>query len=71
MKTLSPVGFPGVRPPPNTPFQCYRLRTTEDGSTSNVEKEFAAQPTLVAAETDDIEFFSNSEAVASAGCTYA
>ena len=67
---MPPVGFPGVQPPPNTPFQCYRLKTTEDDPTSKVEKEFAVQPTLVAAETEDIEFFSNSEAVASAGCTY-
>lgn len=36
-----------------------------------VGKEFAAQPTLVAAETDDVEFFSNSEAATGAGCTYA
>ena len=71
MKNLSPVGFPGVQPPANTPFQCYRLKTTEDDPAPGVEKGFAAQPTLVAAETDDVEFFSNSEADAGSGCTYA
>jgi hypothetical protein len=70
-KNLSPVGFPGVQPPANTPFRCYRLKATEGGPASNAEKEFAAQPTLVAAETDDVEFSSNSEADAGAGCTYA
>ncbi|KAF9649737.1 RNA polymerase I associated factor, A49-like protein [Thelephora ganbajun] len=64
------VGFPGVQPPANTPFRCYRLKTTEDDPVTKVEKEFAAQPTFVVAETDDVEFFSNSEAVSGTGCTY-
>ena len=70
MNLYSQVGFPGVQPPANTPFQCYRLNTVQDDSAVASEKEFAAQPTFVAAETDDIEFFSNSEAVSGAGCTY-
>lgn len=69
-KNLSQVGFPGVRPPANTPFQCYRLKTTEGGPAAEDEKEFAAQPTFIAAETDEVEFFSNSEAASDAGCTY-
>jgi len=68
IRNLSPVGFPSVQPPANTPFHCYRLKTTEDGP---VSKEFAAQPTLVVAETDDIEFSSNSGTVTDTGCTYA
>lgn len=68
IRNLSPVGFPGVQPPANTPFQCYRLKTVEGDS---VPKEFAAQSTLVAAETDDVEFSSNSGTATDAGCTYA
>jgi len=67
-RNLSPVGFPGVRPPANTPFQCYRLKTTEDDP---VSKEFAAQSTLVVAETSDVEFSSDSGTVTDAGCSYA
>lgn len=70
LKNLSPVGFPGIQPPTNTPFQCYRLKTTTDDPATVAGKEFAAQPTLVAAETDHVEFFSNSEAVSGARCTY-
>ena len=68
---LLPVGFPGVQPPAKIPFQCYRLKTTEGDTAQASEKEFAVQPTLVAAETDDVEFSSNSEAATGAGCTYA
>lgn len=70
LRTLSLVGFPGVRPPANTPFQCYRLKTTEGDPATVDEKEFAEQSTFVAAGTDDVEFFSNSEAASNAGCTY-
>jgi hypothetical protein len=71
IKNLSQVGFPGVEPPANTPFRCYRLKTTEGDPASKADEEFAAQPTFVAAETDDVEFFPNSEPDADAGCTYA
>ena len=68
IRNLSPVGFPSVQPSANTPFQCYRLEPTEDDP---VSKEFAAQSTLVVAETDDVEFSSNSGRVTDADCTYA
>lgn len=64
------VGFPGIRPPANTPFRCYRLETTGGDPETASGKEFVAQPTFVAAETDDVEFSSNSEAALNPGCTY-
>ena len=51
MTSLTRVNFPSVRPHSNTPFSLY---TRDPGSASNITK----QHTILAGETDDVEFFS-------------
>ncbi|KAI9573483.1 Rpa49 subunit specific to nuclear RNA polymerase I [Boletus coccyginus] len=51
------VNFPAVKPPTSTPFDCYR---TEKAS-ADEDTHFAELPTLVAGETNAVDFFSSSE----------
>lgn len=49
--TLSPVNFPSVRPSRRTPFTLYSRDPTST-------QDLARQQTLIAAETEDVEYFS-------------
>lgn len=63
------ANFPAIDPPKSTPFHCYQ---TEKASVDE-GTQFAELPTLVAGETDAVDFFSSSESRrASAGsrCVY-
>ncbi|KAL4253801.1 RPA49/POLR1E RNA polymerase subunit family protein [Abortiporus biennis] len=65
---LGPVlaSFPAIQPPKNTPFKCYYRR-----GDAETDLPFASQSTLVAGETDTVEFESNMESQnSSAGCSY-
>ncbi|OSX57880.1 hypothetical protein POSPLADRAFT_1155569 [Postia placenta MAD-698-R-SB12] len=65
---IGPVlaSFPAVQPPQGTSFKCWRR--DKNGKT---DEPFASQDTLIAGETDAVEFFTSSEAKeASVGCSY-
>ncbi|KAF8549007.1 RNA polymerase I associated factor, A49-like protein [Imleria badia] len=56
---LGPVlaNFPAIKPPKSTPFHCYQTEKV----TVDEDTQFAELPTLVAGETDAVDFFSSSE----------
>jgi DNA-directed RNA polymerase I subunit RPA49 len=58
------VSFPGVQPPKSTSFQCYLLKKREG---NEQEADFASQTTIVAGETDVVEYFTTAESMA-VGC---
>ncbi|KZT68077.1 RNA polymerase I associated factor, A49-like protein [Daedalea quercina L-15889] len=65
---LGPVlaSFPAHRPPKNTSFRCWRRDKRVDGTDP-----FASQDTIVAGETETVEFFTSGETQqASVGCSY-
>jgi DNA-directed RNA polymerase I subunit RPA49 len=64
------VSWPALEPSKSTPFKCYLRKKQEGGKEQKKEgeEEFAKQDTLVAGETESVEFFSSSETkVASVG----
>jgi len=51
------VNFPAVKPPTDTPFDCYQT----ENAPADEDTHFAELPTLVAGETNAVDFFSSSE----------
>ncbi|KAH9837707.1 RNA polymerase I associated factor, A49-like protein [Rhodofomes roseus] len=65
---LGPVlaSFPALQPPKKTSFRCWRRDKHVDGTEA-----FASQDTLVAGETETVEFSTSGESQqASVGCSY-
>ncbi|KAK7688536.1 hypothetical protein QCA50_008074 [Cerrena zonata] len=63
---LGPVlaSFPAIEPSSSTSFQCYLRNKKEE------EKDFASKDTLIAGETDTVEFVSSNSREATAGSSY-
>ena len=51
------ANFPAIKPPKSTPFDCYQA----DNAVVNGDTQFAELSTLIAGETDAVDFFSSSE----------
>lgn len=71
-KSYSPsravASFPALQPSNSTPFQCY-TRPSHSSTAGASEQEFAAQPIIIAGETDSVEFYSTNEAeTVATGC---
>ncbi|KAI1789709.1 RNA polymerase I associated factor, A49-like protein [Ganoderma leucocontextum] len=58
------ASFPSLEPPKSTAFQCYAQKTRD------MTAPFETQPTLVAGETETVEFFSTDGPLQSTGCSY-
>ncbi|EIW76612.1 Rpa49 subunit specific to nuclear RNA polymerase I [Coniophora puteana RWD-64-598 SS2] len=73
--SVGPVlaNFPSVKPSKTTSFKCYKLShgTSKSKTEDEEDTSFAEMPTLIAGETDAVEFFSSDETrQASSGSRY-
>lgn len=65
------VSFPALRPPEKTPFQCYVEKPRGGTKEAETSKPFASQNTILAGESESVEFVSASqEETPSSGCNY-